>query len=140
MPDPAAVIAAAARVARPGGVLAIFDMLTSEDPAQAEQHNDFEKLRDPSHARALPLSELLRSSGVAGFELTALRVLEFEFDLTDYIAKVDQSPTQASAARRLLAANLGRPTYLGRRLRVDACGQWHYSARWGISVSRRVDF
>jgi ubiquinone/menaquinone biosynthesis C-methylase UbiE len=57
-PDPRAVIAEMCRVCKPGGVVAVVDTFTCDDPAKAEAFNSMEKLRDPSHVRALTLREL----------------------------------------------------------------------------------
>jgi ubiquinone/menaquinone biosynthesis C-methylase UbiE len=56
---PAYVLSEMKRVAKPGGRILVVDMLTSEEPAQAEYHNRMERLCDPSHTRALPKSELM---------------------------------------------------------------------------------
>ena len=48
----------AARVLRPGGRLAVVDNVVPEGPG-GDYVNAFEKLRDPSHARCLTLSEWL---------------------------------------------------------------------------------
>jgi len=48
-----------ARVCHLQGVVVIQDLIVSEFPARAAYQNRFEQLRDTSHTRALPLSELL---------------------------------------------------------------------------------
>jgi SAM-dependent methyltransferase len=45
-----------ARVLKAGGLLGIADNIAPEDAADAAYIDDFEKLRDPSHARCLPPS------------------------------------------------------------------------------------
>jgi ubiquinone/menaquinone biosynthesis C-methylase UbiE len=56
--DPLAVLKEMMRVCAPGGRIVVVDMYCSEDPAKAAQWNRLEKLRDPSHVRCLPLTEL----------------------------------------------------------------------------------
>jgi len=52
--DPKAVLAEMVRVCSPGGRVAVVDVFTSS-PEQAEAFNRMERLRDPSHVRALSL-------------------------------------------------------------------------------------
>jgi ubiquinone/menaquinone biosynthesis C-methylase UbiE len=56
--DPKAVLADMVRVCQPGGRVAVIDVFTSS-PVQAEAYNRVEKLRDPSHVRALSLARSL---------------------------------------------------------------------------------
>ena len=57
-PEPRAVLAEMKRVCAPGGRVVLVDVAASEDPAKAAALNRMEKLRDPSHVRALTLAEL----------------------------------------------------------------------------------
>ena len=57
-PDPSAVLREMVRVCAPGGRIVVVDTCASADPAKAAEFNRLEKLRDPSHVRALPLAEL----------------------------------------------------------------------------------
>src|SRR5262245_25161222 len=63
--DPKAVLAEMVRVCQPGGRVAVIDVFTSS-PEQAEAYNRVEKLRDPSHVRALSVEELTRLCSDAG--------------------------------------------------------------------------
>jgi SAM-dependent methyltransferase len=56
--DPRAVLREMIRVCAPGGRIVVVDTCASEDPAKAIEFNRLEKLRDPSHARNLALTEL----------------------------------------------------------------------------------
>ena len=53
MDDPASAIAEMSRVCRPGGSVTLIDMV-----AGGSRHDELERLRDPSHTRALPEGEL----------------------------------------------------------------------------------
>ena len=56
--DPRAVLAEMRRVCAPGGKVVVIDTEASPDVAKAAEFNRMEKLRDPSHVRAMPLTEL----------------------------------------------------------------------------------
>ena len=55
-PDPLAVLKEMRRVCRPGGRVVVYDSSPAADKADA--FNRMERLRDPSHVRALPPEEL----------------------------------------------------------------------------------
>ena len=57
--DPFAALCEMARVCAPGGRILVVDAYAPEDPTQAAEYNRIERLRDPSHARALSLPELI---------------------------------------------------------------------------------
>src|SRR3989442_9658821 len=56
--EPRAVLAEIQRVCAPGGRVVLVDVAASEDAAKAAAFNRVEKLRDPSHVRALTLAEM----------------------------------------------------------------------------------
>src|SRR6185503_684389 len=60
-PDPTAAFREMARVVRAGGRVITVDVQSAEAPDEAALHNALEILRDPSHVRMLPGSELHRS-------------------------------------------------------------------------------
>ncbi len=57
-PDPQGVLMEMKRVCTPGGKVVVIDVTASPDPEKAATYNRMEKLRDPSHVRGLPLTEL----------------------------------------------------------------------------------
>jgi ubiquinone/menaquinone biosynthesis C-methylase UbiE len=63
MDDPAGAIAEMARVCRPDGSVTLIDMV-----AGGARHDELERLRDPSHTRALPEDELRGMFAAAGHE------------------------------------------------------------------------
>jgi SAM-dependent methyltransferase len=56
--DPLAVLQKMVRVCAPGGRVVVVDVCASEDLAKAAEFNRLERLRNPSHARNLSLTEL----------------------------------------------------------------------------------
>lgn len=67
--DPAAVIREMARVLKPGGRCITVDVMSAEDRADGDLHNALEIIRDPSHVRMLPRTELHRCLGEAGLHV-----------------------------------------------------------------------
>lgn len=70
-PDPLVVLREVKRVLKSDGLLVIGDLISSDAPAEGRLHNALEQLRDPSHIRMLPESELLDVVNAAGFRVTA---------------------------------------------------------------------
>ncbi len=65
--DPRRVVAEMTRVCRPGGRIAVTDIVAPADDAKRALANEIERLRDPSHAETLSgagLEELLSSQGL----------------------------------------------------------------------------
>ena len=80
--DPRRPIHEMVRVCRQGGKVAIIDMVSPDDPAVAATYNRLERLRDPSHTRALTADELQRLVQEAGLTIvhTAPRDVEAQLD------------------------------------------------------------
>jgi len=57
------------RVCRPDGTLTLADLVVSERSPRGNSQDTFERLRSPSHVRALPVSDLLRTVSEVGFEM-----------------------------------------------------------------------
>lgn len=104
--SPKRVLAEMARVARPGGTIFVADLLGSEDPAQAQRHDEVERLCDPSHARAVPLSEFERGFAELGLELVRRPTGELHYDAEEWIAHGGPDDATAAEIRRLLEASI----------------------------------
>ena len=89
------------RVCRAGGKFAVIDLVSPDDPTLAVQYNHWERLRDPSHTRALSALELKQAVAKAGIAITDHYVREVEMDVHAWL---DFSHTQAAARRRILDA------------------------------------
>lgn len=105
-PDPKRVLAEMARVARPGGTLLVADLLGSEDGAQAALHDRIERSCDPTHVRALPLSEFLALFRAQGLELLRQPTSELHYDVEEWIAHGGPDAAGAAEIRALLEASL----------------------------------
>lgn len=82
---PADFVAEAARVTKPGGVLAICDNVAPENRAVATWCDNFERRRDHSHLRCLPISEWTALLDAAGCTVTQVETLGKHMDFTMWV-------------------------------------------------------
>jgi SAM-dependent methyltransferase len=85
--DPAAVLREMVRVCAPGGRIVVVDDYASENPAKAAAFNRLEKLRDPSHARCLTLTELKSLFGAVGLPEPQATFYELRGDVAGLLAR-----------------------------------------------------
>ena len=90
--DPLVVIGEMARVCRPGGRVVVIDSFASEDPAKAAAFNRLELLRDPSHVRNLPLSELRALFGRVGLSEPSAAFYELRDEVKNLLARSFPNP------------------------------------------------
>jgi ubiquinone/menaquinone biosynthesis C-methylase UbiE len=102
------------RVLRPGGAAVIVDAVSSEDPAESSLHNAIERLRDPSHVRMLPASELDAAIRRAGFRDVEHATWDMNRELEEWLAIVDD-PARVEPVRTVVRslAEAGRSAGIG---------------------------
>ncbi|TFG95715.1 MAG: methyltransferase domain-containing protein [Myxococcales bacterium] len=105
-PDPTRVLAEMARAAKPGGTLLVADLLGSELPECAALHDRIERLCDPTHARALPLSEFSALFRAQGVEVASQFGSEMHYDVEEWLAHGGPDPDAAAEIRSLLEASI----------------------------------
>jgi ubiquinone/menaquinone biosynthesis C-methylase UbiE len=98
--DPGRAAQEMARVCRPGGLVAVIDMV-AEGRDLAERRDELERLRDPSHTRALASDELIALMNEAG---TAAELASERHRTLDAARWVDQGQPPEAAAAEILAA------------------------------------
>ena len=106
IPDPAAVLGEMARVCRPGGRVAVVDV-HSRDPEQGAAYDRVEKLRDPSHARAIGLDEFAALFAAAGLEAETPIFYGLDVRLDDLLATSHPDSGAADEVRRTFHEDLG---------------------------------
>ena len=90
--DPAGVLREMVRVCAPQGRIVVVDDYASEDPAKAAAFNRLEKLRDPSHSRALSLTELRGLFATVGLPEPEATFYELRGDVPSLLARSFPNP------------------------------------------------
>lgn len=100
--DPDHVVQEMARVCRPNGTVAVGDLVVSEHSDRAEYQNEFERLRDPSHVRALPISELIQVLTEQGIEIDHLETVIVEQNVENWLSNAGTPEAQATETREMI--------------------------------------
>jgi SAM-dependent methyltransferase len=102
--DPGAVLREMIRVSRAGGSIVIADSAPAVNKAAA--FNAMERLRDPSHARAMPLDELRTLMLDAGLPAPRVTTCRLEGELEGLLARSFPKPEDIQEIRRMFDASL----------------------------------
>ncbi len=101
-PDPGAAFSEIARVVRPGGRIAIVDLLAPAPGADATFLAAVELLRDPGHVHSLAADEALALLGAAGIDATVARTWEIRHATQAWLDQPDPPAWRRDAVRQLL--------------------------------------
>jgi SAM-dependent methyltransferase len=132
--DPRAVLAEMVRVTDAGGRVVVVDVYTT-DPEQAKAYDRVERLRDPSHVRALGLDELTGLFRDAGISDVTTVLYKLDVDLEELMAASSPEPGAADRVRRIFADDLGEDR-LGVGARVED-GRLRFAFPTAIVVGRK---
>lgn len=134
---PLQVLREMARVCRAGGRVLVEDIYASEHPERSAYQDGWEILRDPSHVRTLPVSELLQLFRDAGLETDGVTTTD---DLTPeverWMATTKVTPERAAEIRRLLEDDRLHDLS-GTRPFQDETGRLYFHARTVILAGRK---
>jgi ubiquinone/menaquinone biosynthesis C-methylase UbiE len=131
--DPGAVLSEMRRVCAPRGRVVVVDSAPAADKADA--FNRMERLRDPSHVRAMPIEEHRALYERAGLPAPREASYRLEGELEGLLARSFPNPGDDEKIRRLFEASLADDT-LGIQTR-RAEGQIHFGYPVAILVADR---
>jgi SAM-dependent methyltransferase len=95
-------ISESVRVLRSNGILAVVDNVVPNDATAGSYINAFEKLRDPSHGRALSVDEWLAAFQAAGLTVFHHEVAPKSMEFTPWAERMGATPETIAELRRLL--------------------------------------
>jgi ubiquinone/menaquinone biosynthesis C-methylase UbiE len=133
-PDPAAVLAEMRRVCRHDGRVAVMDLVVAE-PEHADAYNRCERLRDPSHSRALTAEQLSAAMRAAGLDVAHFVEGDQQIPLERWLSQTGPVEEIASRLRAELEAEVSGGTPTGMRAHYEA-GELHFTQRWAITTGR----
>jgi ubiquinone/menaquinone biosynthesis C-methylase UbiE len=118
------------RVLRPGGAVVVADVISSEDAEESRLHNAIERLRDPSHVRMLPASELDSCVRRAGFSELETVTWDMDRELDEWLAIVSD-PARVEPIRIVARAlaEAGRSAGIGLSIKDGRTVFFH---RWRL--------
>jgi hypothetical protein len=123
-----------ARACRRGGAIGVIDLIAPKDSTLADRYDHYERLRDPSHVRAVSESDLQELMDRAGLQPTAFAKREIEVDVDAWLGLAKTAEADAQRLKRDLLAELegGAPTGM-RPFRRGA--ELAFLQRWAVSVA-----
>lgn len=124
------------RCLRPGGRLAIADIVADPDPTVAAAQNHLERLRDPSHTRMLALEDLAALLQAAGLTIVSAEAREVERALAPWLDQADTLAATRAAIGAELAAELAGGAPTGFRPR-EVDGEMRFVHRIAAVVAAR---
>jgi ubiquinone/menaquinone biosynthesis C-methylase UbiE len=124
-----------ARVLKPSGLLAVDDNIAPEDTEAAAYIDDYERLRDPSHVRCLPLSEWRTCFEQAGLTVLQAETMEKQIGFEEWCGHQKTPPEVMAVLRDML---LDAPEAAQVQLKpVTEDGVLRFSMVEGIVVGRK---
>lgn len=137
---PDAVVAEMARCVRPGGHVALADLIADDNPPIAAEQNRLERLRDPSHTRMLSAAELETVLAGAGLHAVDLLARPLERPLEPWLDQAEAAVPTADQIRRELRAELaGGPVtgFAPRERRDESGGELWFTQTFASAIARR---
>ncbi len=123
MEQPSTVLGEMARVLVPGGRMVLADVYAPENPTQAAIFNRMERLRDPSHVRAMSIMELEELLGKCGLLHSESATYRLEFS-EEVLVRESVADAEAIRLFRQLLAQQAVSDSKAIDVRRSESGEW----------------
>ena len=133
--DPAAALREMARVVKRGGRVVTVDAMSDESPEDSALHNALETLRDPSHVRMLPKSELHRALAQAGLTVESCQEWTNHRDFDEWL-KIANAPERVRPLKVVMLALARAGATAGIGLREEG-GKILFEHRVALTVAAK---
>jgi ubiquinone/menaquinone biosynthesis C-methylase UbiE len=135
-PNPGQALKEFNRVLKPGGVLGFTDNITVSDEKAAKYHNEYEKLRDPSHHWAYSLDDLIQMFKTVSFKPLEIQVMSKEFEFNEWADRQHVSENTKTHLREMMR-NIPKilENYLSPRWTTNSM---YFSLREAVIVAQKL--
>ena len=134
---PEAVVSEMVRCTRPGGHVALVDLVADEDPSVAAEQNRLERLRDPSHTRMLAASEIEALLGEAGVHSIDVAIRPLERPLGPWLEQTQTDEAVRDEIRDALRADVVGGAVTGFRPRAGEDGELWFVQTFAAAIASR---
>jgi ubiquinone/menaquinone biosynthesis C-methylase UbiE len=135
--EPSIVVREMARVCKPGGSVAVIDLVAPDNAALAERYNHWERMRDPSHTTALPRRALERLVGDARLVVQRTASREMEINVARWLDLAKTPLETRTLVLDALGQELKGLTVTGMRPFIKD-GERHFRTTWVIVVGTKL--
>lgn len=133
--DPRAVVREMLRVVRPSGRVGIADIVAEDDTALATEMNRLERLRDPSHGRALAEAEIRGLIEETGATVVTAAAQDQPLDFEDWMERSQTPAPVRDEIRARVAAEVAGGAPTGLRPYRESDGAVTFVHRWALFIA-----